>query len=381
MVPQTFVKLDELPLTANGKVDRKALREPDRGSLPAAREEVDGSRLQSLCALVADVLGLEEVRPEMSLADLGASSIDLVHLVTEAEAELDVHLELDDLFACATVGDVAARFMRDGDRPVEDVAPAGPAQNGGAQLVIPRPSASAPLRLVCVPYAGGGAQVFRQWSDPLDTAAEVASVQLPGRGARLKEPPLRTIADMADALTAELRGRLDRPYVLLGYSMGALIAFETSRRLRRLGERLPERLLVAGSAAPQLPRPEPVVQALSDDQLRDEFAKVGMLPARLLDSPRVLSVVLPTLRADLEAVERYTYSDEAPLPCPIIAYAGEDDALVSPPALEAWRAQTSGAFAFRLMPGDHFFVHSAESVFVDAVRVDLDGHAPSPAAP
>jgi medium-chain acyl-[acyl-carrier-protein] hydrolase len=201
----------------------------------------------------------------------------------------------------------------------------------------------------------------------------VASVQLPGRGARMKEPPLRSIAEMADALAEELRPRLDRRYVLLGYSMGALVAFETVRRLRRLGERLPERLLVAASVAPQLERPEPVVHALSDEQLRDEFARVGTLPARILDSPRVLAAVLPTLRADLEAVESYAYSDEAPLPCPIAAYAGEDDALVARSALEAWRAQTGGEFAFRLMPGDHFFVHSAESAFVDAVRQDLDG--------
>ncbi|MFL5911045.1 MAG: non-ribosomal peptide synthetase [Gaiellaceae bacterium] len=373
MVPQTFVKLDELPLTANGKVDRKALREPDRNGATAAQGEIDDSRVQSLCALVAEVLGIDEVHPEMSLADLGASSIDLVHLVTEAEAELDVRLELDDLFACATVRDVAVRCMRDEGAPVDDAPAAGPEQNGGAQLVIPRPSPSAPLRLVCVPYAGGGAHVFRHFSDPLGTAAEVASVQLPGRGARMKEPPLRSIAEMADALTEELRPQLDRRYVLLGYSMGALVAFETVRRLRRLGERLPERLLVAASVAPQLERPEPVVHALSDEHLRDEFARVGTLPARILDSPRVLAAVLPTLRADLEAVERYAYSDEAPLPCPIAAYAGEDDALVARSALEAWRAQTDGEFAFRLMPGDHFFVHSAESAFVDAVRQDLDG--------
>src|SRR5687768_10798540 len=93
-------------------------------------------------------------------------------------------------------------------------------------IAYTRPNPHARLRLFCFPYAGGGASIFRRWSDELPPSVEVCPVQLPGRENRLREPPFTRIDPLVRALAHALRPNLNRPFALFGHSMGALIGFE-----------------------------------------------------------------------------------------------------------------------------------------------------------
>src|SRR5205807_1716438 len=88
------------------------------------------------------------------------------------------------------------------------------------------------LRLFCFPYAGGGASLFRSWSERLPPEIEVCPVQLPGRETRISEQPFSQLGALLDPLMHILLPHLDRPYALFGHSMGALISFELARMLR-----------------------------------------------------------------------------------------------------------------------------------------------------
>ena len=89
----------------------------------------------------------------------------------------------------------------------------------------------AELRLVCFPNAGAGMLMFRGWPDALPWA-EVAFAHLPGRDGRRDDPIPSSIQAVADPLAHALLGLPPLPTVLFGHSMGALIAFETARRLQ-----------------------------------------------------------------------------------------------------------------------------------------------------
>src|SRR5215213_9001369 len=115
--------------------------------------------------------------------------------------------------------------------------------------VSPRPRAS--VRLFCFPYAGGGASVFRGWAEGLPEAVEVCPVQLPGRETRFLEPAYTRLPALVEALAESLTPHLDRPFVFFGHSLGALVAFELARRLRRDGGPGPDRLFASGCGAPQ----------------------------------------------------------------------------------------------------------------------------------
>src|SRR4029453_14229803 len=97
-------------------------------------------------------------------------------------------------------------------------------------ITTPRSNPRASVRLVLVPDAGGTSSTFHGWGDRV-TGADVGMVQLPGSGNRLHEPPLQSIQDVAARVADEILAGYGSPKVLFGHGLGALIAFETARRL------------------------------------------------------------------------------------------------------------------------------------------------------
>jgi medium-chain acyl-[acyl-carrier-protein] hydrolase len=94
------------------------------------------------------------------------------------------------------------------------------------------------------------------------------------------------------------------------------------------------------------------------------------MPAEVLDDPAVLHTILPALRADAALYRAYTYTDEAPLSCPIRAYGGIDDARIAPEHLQGWAEQTTAGFTMRQFPGGHFYFKQAGD-FLHALAEDL----------
>lgn len=225
---------------------------------------------------------------------------------------------------------------------------------------IPRPVADPRLRLLCFPYAGGSANVFHTWPAGLPRDVEVCAVQLPGRSFRFGEPRISRMEPLLAAMDAAAAALLDRPFAFVGHSMGALVAFELARRLRRRGGPRPLHLVVSGYRAPQLVDPLPPIHALPADVFVAELRRRHGAPDDALGDPEMLEFVLPILRADFELIETYAYAPEEPLDIPLTALGGHDDAGVPAAHLAAWAVQTRSAFDMCLFPGDHFFLHSAQ---------------------
>ncbi len=232
-------------------------------------------------------------------------------------------------------------------------------------FVRPELRPQAEVRLFCLPYAGSGAAVYRPWLAELPDAVELNVVQLPGRELRLREPPYKRMGALVAELAPAMAGLLDRPYLLFGHSMGALIAFELARALRRSGARPPDCLVVSGRRAPQLPDNEPPLHQLSDGAFVGAMVRrYNGIPRAILNEVELLRLFLPTLRADLELIETYEYAAETPLACPMIALGGQSDSRVSSADLLAWQAQTSADFRMRQLPGEHFYLQAERAALV-----------------
>ena len=223
---------------------------------------------------------------------------------------------------------------------------------------VPRPRPAPALRLICVPFAGGGASSYRLWAQHLPDHVEVVPVQLPGREDRLDEPPVDSMEPLVDRLVPGLAPYLDRPFALFGHSMGALIAFEVGRRLRSTGLE-PVHFFASGCRAPHLPSSCPPRHALPDQAFLDILRDMNGMPEEVMDNPDFIELVMPALRSDFKLVETYVHRSGPQLRCPVSVLGGRADPEVSPPELDGWSRHTTGPFQTQLFPGDHFFLTSA----------------------
>jgi medium-chain acyl-[acyl-carrier-protein] hydrolase len=248
-------------------------------------------------------------------------------------------------------------------------APVAPAP---AWVLSPRPNPLATFRLFCFPYAGVGPSVYRPWLSALPAHMEARLIQLPGREGRWREPALTNVAEIADQVTRALLPHLQLPFAFYGHSLGALIAFEVTRRLRAAGYAMPRHLFLSAHRAAHLPNPHFAMRHLEDDAFVSEMRRrYDGIPQSVLDNPELLELMLPCLRADFTAYETYEYRSEAPLECPISAFGGDRDAYVRPDEVAAWREHTGGPFRVRVIAGNHFFLQTDRDQLITALLDDL----------
>jgi natural product biosynthesis luciferase-like monooxygenase protein len=229
------------------------------------------------------------------------------------------------------------------------------------------PANDAPVRLFCLPYAGGNATAFRHWQQHLGPGVQVLPVRLPGRLDRMSQAPFTRLPALVDALTAEMLPLLDRPYALLGVSMGALAAFETTRRLTESGHP-PTRLFVASFPAPSVRTFRVGAHELPDDAFLELLRRIGAVPPEVLRETDLMRLVLPMVRADFQITWNHVDDGGSLAGVPITAIHGTDDQTVSSEHMARWAERTQSGFELVQVPGCHFFVHGHDRTLFTLVR-------------
>lgn len=222
MCPSTLMTLEALPLTATGKLDRKALTSIPIPTLSRAPQDPPRTPTETrLVEMWSEVLDVPEAGIHDSFFDLGGHSMLAVRLFSRIEAELGRTLPLATLFEASTPATLAARID-------ESTAPAKPS------IVVPiEPRGSRPPLFWLHTLGGGGGGGLLRYR-PL--ACLLGSDQ-PSYGLEAPDEPYTSIETMAahyiDAMrTVQPHG----PYFLGGFCFGGVVAYEMACQLHRAGE-------------------------------------------------------------------------------------------------------------------------------------------------
>jgi surfactin synthase thioesterase subunit len=210
--------------------------------------------------------------------------------------------------------------------------------------------------LVCIAHAGAGAAPFSGWAKPLADIATVWAARLPGREARILEPPLTSVAEMASELTAAV-AELDADEIaFFGHCAGAIIAYECIYQLQKSKRVPPVALVVSARAAPAEGGDAVWGTRRQPSELAGYLQEAGGTESALLEDSDFLELMGPTLIADFNAVNSYSRPSENPaLNTRIIAVAGDGDSSVGEAELSSWRELCLGKFEVRRFEGDHFY--------------------------
>ena len=229
MVPTTISTIDRIPLSANGKVDRRALV-PPAAQLDAETAAVSDKLTREIGQLVADMLKLPTVDPNRSLFELGATSLTMVSLQRRIANRLGRTIGLQQIFERPTVAGFAAEIA--GRRSVTT-----PLITFGAR----RADDERP-KLVLMPAIFSLPFYLRELAEMMAHQVDIVSVQLPGLAEH--EQPIDSIPAQAEYVVERMRmGGLRAPFLVGGHSFGGRVAIEVVRRLRLAGEDAPLLLL------------------------------------------------------------------------------------------------------------------------------------------
>jgi thioesterase domain-containing protein len=227
MVPAAFVLLESLPMTASGKVDRKALPAPELSTDPTLPRDVLELELTRIWE---DVLGRAPIGPKDNFFDLGGHSLLAVRLIDRVERLVEQKIPLSILFHGATVEQLAVTLRQRGEKAIE------------RSLVGIQPEGSRPP-LFLVHSASGNVMSFIPLARRLGKDQPVYGLQ--SQGLNRDRKPTTRVEDMASEYLEELLAvQPDGPYFLGGWSMGGAIAFEMARQLAARGKSVAPLVLI-----------------------------------------------------------------------------------------------------------------------------------------
>jgi thioesterase domain-containing protein/acyl carrier protein len=223
MVPAAYVRLDRMPLTHNGKLDRKALPAPgSRAYALDAYEAPAGPVEEKLARIWAGVLGLDQIGRNANFFDLGGHSLLAVRMLTLIEAEFGHSLNLTSLFTAPSIATLGQLLQQGGS----------PSISSPYVISIQPEGTKPPLFAIITPTMYG--TIARH----LGNTQPVIGLQLfnPAKRPELKHSRLEDVAGEYVKLICEIQPQ--GPYAVIGWCVGGVLAFETAQQLVQMGHKV-----------------------------------------------------------------------------------------------------------------------------------------------
>ena len=224
-----------------------------------------------------------------------------------------------------------------------------------------------PLSVVCFPFAGGGASVFSNWRNILPDNIAVYPLQLPGREHRITERPYRDMTQLVGDIAEEVQPLVRKKCIFFGHSMGAKIAFEVAKKVKKDTSLELCHFIVSACRAPHIKEPNPI-HFLPEQAFVDSLQRFGGTPEEIINNGALMKFFLPMLQADFEIDETYVSAPDIKLQCPITAFGGTEDREATKEDIEPWHNYTDDDFTIKMFSCGHFFIKTLETLVLQELK-------------
>lgn len=229
------------------------------------------------------------------------------------------------------------------------------------------------IKLFCFPYAGGSAQVYNKWDKTLHPNIELVLVELAGRGRRIDEPFYDNFEELIDDIFNQIKSDiLSHSYALFGHSLGALIAYELTEKIKQHEMVGPKHIFYSGKSVPHVEKEREIIyHLLNDKEFKTEVIKLGGTPPEFFQHPELAELFLPVLKNDFKMAEKYVFSESIQrYSGDITVLLGKEDVFTAEQCHQ-WSAYTSGVCKLLYFNGGHFFIHDEMNRISDIINSTL----------
>ena len=227
---------------------------------------------------------------------------------------------------------------------------------------------SALLRLFCFHHSGGGASAYYPWVEQLSPYIELIAIQLPGRENRFSEPLINNLNEITTYLAEGFCYYIDKPFIVFGHSLGALLSFEFTKVIYERHSVFPCHMIVSATKAPHFPFRAKHLSKLDGVCLKEELKIYNGIDERILYNDELLDLFLPIIKNDFSICENYRYLQSRPFLFDILALSGTNDQTVTNEELLGWSDYTTGKFESVFFPGGHFFIHEHKQKILELIN-------------
>ncbi|MEM9216705.1 MAG: amino acid adenylation domain-containing protein [Cyanobacteria bacterium P01_F01_bin.150] len=297
MVPSAFVVLESLPLTANGKVDRRALPAPEEyGTAESDRFIPPRTALElQLAQIWTDVLNTNRLGVQDNFFDLGGHSLLAVRLMAQVEKALGIGLPLTTLFTDPTI-EAQAQLLNNQNNQENAVShsPLVPIQPHGT--LSP---------LFCVHPVGGNVFCYAELAQALGRNQPLYGLQSLGLydGLYNGTAAIASIEAMASAYIHSIQTvQPHGPYYLAGWSMGGVIAIEMAQQLQSMGEPVELVILIDSYTPSASTEGITTSETISSDSASDALV-IANIQSLITDLNGLFGTELPIDASELKALE------------------------------------------------------------------------------
>ncbi len=229
------------------------------------------------------------------------------------------------------------------------------------------------IKLFCIPYAGGKAEMFRELAGYLPDRISVIPLEYAGHGTRAKEAFYADFTEMTTDIASKIEKQLDgnEDFALFGYSMGSLVAYEIVAR--KLLKKQPEHLFLASHEAPGMEWESKGYSEMDDVTFAKAIVAFGgfdRFEERFLENRHFRRMIFDPIRQDYRLITSYHWEETERLSVPGTLFFAPDDVPVE--KAEQWRLRFHAPLELIEIGKNHFFIKDEPEKLAGLIRERME---------